>query len=328
MAVPALKIVHAEEPESAFARDVREGLSRQRKQIPPKYFYDEEGCKLFERITEQPEYYPTRCEMEALASHAGEITALFPKGAALVEFGTCTTTKARILLKAAPQLGAYVPIDIAADQLRSESLAVRHDFPSLDIVPVVADFARDFVLPESVRARPCVGFFPGSTIGNFERHDATAFLQRAAKLLGPEALLIVGVDLVKDSRILNAAYNDAAGVTEAFNVNLLKRIGRELGGDFNPGCFEHHAFFNRELSRIEMHLAAIKKHKVRIGGEVIDFRAGDTIHTENSYKYSIEMFGALARGAGWKPLKVWTDKANYFSVHALTPQADTLSRNV
>jgi dimethylhistidine N-methyltransferase len=317
MAAPALKIVPKIGPETAFAPDVREGLSLQRKHIAPKYFYDDEGCKLFEQITEQPEYYPTRCEMEALQTHAGEIAALFPKGAAFVEFGTCTTTKARILLQAAPQLAAYVPIDIAADQLRSEALAVRNDFPQLNVVPVVADFGQDFALPETVRAHPCVGFFPGSTIGNFERHDATAFLQRIAKLLGPDALLIVGVDLVKDSKILNAAYNDAAGVTEAFNLNLLKRIDRELGGDFNPACFEHHAFFNRERSRIEMHLAAVKRHKVHVLGDTIEFRAGETIHTENSYKYSIDSFGALARGAGWTPIKHWTDSAGYFSIHAL-----------
>ncbi|MBN8956851.1 MAG: L-histidine N(alpha)-methyltransferase [Rhizobiales bacterium] len=317
MAVPVLKIAPKTEAESAFAHDVREGLSLQRKHIPPKYFYDDEGCKLFEQITEQPEYYPTRCEMQALQTHATEIAALFPQDASLVEFGTCTTTKARILLNAAPQLSAYVPIDIAADQLRSEALAVREDFPNLEVVPVVADFAQDFELPEAVRSKPCVGFFPGSTIGNFERHDATAFLQRAAKLLGRNSLLIIGVDLVKDSKILNAAYNDAAGVTEAFNLNLLKRIDRELGADFNPTCFEHHAFFNREKGRVEMHLAAVKRHKVHVLGETIDFRAGETIHTENSYKYSIEGFSALARGAGWTPVKYWTDSTGYFSIHAL-----------
>jgi dimethylhistidine N-methyltransferase len=185
----------------------------------------------------------------------------------------------------------------------------------------VADFAQDFALPEAVRSKPCVGFFPGSTIGNFERHDASAFLQRAAKLLGRDALLIIGVDLVKDSKILNAAYNDAAGVTEAFNLNLLKRIDRELGADFNPACFEHHAFFNREKSRVEMHLAAVKRHKVHVLGDTIDFRAGETIHTENSYKYSVEGFSALARGAGWTPLKHWTDSAGYFSIHALKAAA-------
>jgi dimethylhistidine N-methyltransferase len=327
MANPALKLVQPKD-DSPFAHDAIEGLTKQRKHLPPKYFYDEAGSKLFERITEQPEYYPTRCELEILESQAAEIVKLFPIGAALVEFGTGSSTKARILLKAASRLSAYVPIDISEAHLRAEAARVQRDFPDLEVVPVVADFAQPFELPKQIRAKPCVGFFPGSTIGNFEPHEACAFLQRAGKILGPGSILLVGVDLTKDQRVLNAAYNDKAGVTKAFNLNLLTRMNRELGANFKVPCFEHHAFFNRELSRIEMHLAAIKKHKVRIGGEVIDFRAGDTIHTENSYKYSIEMFGALARGAGWKPLKVWTDKANYFSVHALTPQADTLSRNV
>lgn len=317
MAVPALKLVPAPAHEGAFARDVRQGLSQPRKHIAPKYFYDSEGCRLFERITAQPEYYPTRCEMGALRAHAGDIAALFPQGAALVEFGTCTTTKARILLQAAPQLAAYVPIDIAAEVLRAEALALRRDFPQLCVIPLVADFTQDFALPEKVRAQPCVGFFPGSTIGNFEPHEASAFLRRAATLLGGGALLIVGVDLVKDAAILNAAYNDAAGVTEAFNLNLLKRIDRELGGDFDPAGFEHHAFFNRARSRVEMHLAARKRQKVHLLGDTIDFRAGETIHTENSYKYSVESFSALARGAGWTPLRHWTDAAGYFSIHAL-----------
>jgi dimethylhistidine N-methyltransferase len=326
MATPALKLVQPEGRSSPFAHDVVEGLTKQRKHLPPKYFYDEAGSKLFERITEQPEYYPTRCELEILETQADEIVKLFPMGAALVEFGTGSTTKARILLKAATTLSAYVPIDISEEHLRAEAANVQRDFPNLEVVPVVADFAQTLELPESIKAKPCVGFFPGSTIGNFEPHEACAFLQRAGKILGPGGILIVGVDLTKDQRILNAAYNDKAGVTKAFNLNLLTRMNRELGANFKVPCFEHHAFFNRELSRIEMHLAAIKKHKVRIGGEVIDFRAGETIHTENSYKYSIETFGALARGAGWKPLKVWTDKARYFSVHALAPQADSAPR--
>jgi dimethylhistidine N-methyltransferase len=174
-----------------------------------------------------------------------------------------------------------------------------------------------FTLPESVRGKPLAGFFPGSTLGNFEPHEACAFLQRAGRMLGPGAVLILGVDLIKDSAVLNAAYNDAAGVTAAFNLNVLARLDRELGANFRLECFEHHAFFNRHLNRVEMHLASLKRQKVRIDGETIDFRAGETIHTENSYKYSLDSLRALARGADWKPITAWTDRKNYFSVHAL-----------
>jgi dimethylhistidine N-methyltransferase len=302
---------------SAFARDVVAGLRAPRKHIPPKYFYDDAGCALFERITELPEYYPTRTELQILETHAPDIGLLVPPGAALIEFGTGKSTKARILLNAIPNFASYVPVDIAEDFLRREAAEVQRDFPSLQVLPVVADFTTQFALPQEVRARPQVGFFPGSTIGNFEPHEACAFLQRVAKVLSPDAVLIVGVDTIKATPVLNAAYNDTAGVTAAFNRNLLVRINRELGGNFRPECFEHHAFFNRDLKRVEMHLASRKRQKVRVAGETIDFRAGETIHTENSYKYSIEAFRALARGAGWTPLAVWTDPAKYFAVHAL-----------
>jgi dimethylhistidine N-methyltransferase len=306
----------AEAP-SAFARDVIAGLKAPRKHIAPKYFYDETGCALFERITELPEYYPTRTELQILETHAPDIGRLVAPGAALIEFGTGKSTKARILLTAISNIASYVPVDIAEDFLRREAAEVQRDFPHLKVLPVIADFTTQFALPEEVRTRPQVGFFPGSTIGNFEPHEACAFLQRVAKVLSPDAVLIVGVDTVKATPILTAAYNDAAGVTAAFNRNLLVRINRELGGNFRPECFEHHAVFNRDLKRIEMHLASMKRQKVRVAGETVEFRAGETIHTENSYKYSIEAFQALARGAGWKPLAAWTDPAKYFAVHAL-----------
>jgi L-histidine Nalpha-methyltransferase len=313
----AAQIRIAPEAQSAFARDVIAGLKAPRKHIAPKYFYDEAGSALFERITQLPEYYPTRTELQILATHAPDIGQLVAPGAALIEFGTGTSTKARILLQAIPNFASYVPVDIAEDFLRREAAEVERDFPNLKVLPVVADFTTQFELPEEVRAQPQVGFFPGSTIGNFEPHEACAFLQRVAKVLSPGAVLIVGVDTVKATPVLNAAYNDKAGVTAAFNRNLLVRINRELGGNFRPECFEHHAFFNRDLKRIEMHLASMKRQKVRVAGETIDFRAGETIHTENSYKYSVEAFRALARGAGWKPLAAWTDPAKYFAVHAL-----------
>ena len=304
---------------SAFATDVLNGLGTTPKRIPAKYFYDEAGSLLFEQITEVPEYYPTRCEMQALRDHAAELAALIPEGAALVEFGSGSNKKARIVLGTAPQLAAYVPVDISGEMLEREAAELRGDFPTLKVLPVVADFCYPFELPcEAKAATVRIGFFPGSTIGNFEPHDAAAFLRNAAKILGPKSTLIIGADLIKDADILNAAYNDAAGVTAEFNLNLLTRINRELGGSFNRECFEHQAFFNRGRSRIEMHLASLKRQKVEVMGKTIDFRAGETIHTENSYKYSVDSLRALARGVGWLPAGVWTDTQGYFSIQAFT----------
>ncbi len=304
-------------PDSAFARDVIAGLSVTPKRVPPKYFYDAEGSRLFDAITELPEYYLTRSELEILEKNAGEIAALFPDGAALVEFGSGPAKKIRILLDAAPSLAAYVPVDISADFLEQEAQAIRAAYPKLVVAPVAADFTKAFTLPAAIDTLPRVGFFPGSTIGNFEPHEACAFLRQAAGVLGQGAVLIIGVDLIKNPQIIHAAYNDKAGLTEKFNLNLLARMNRELDGKIDISTFEHHAFYNRERQRIEMHLASHKRQKVRVAGTTIDFRAGETIHTENSYKYSIQSFVALARGSGWTPVQVWTDSKNYFSVHAL-----------
>lgn len=304
---------------SAFAHDVLDGLSATPKRIAAKYFYDEAGSALFERITELPEYYPTRCEMEILRTHGGDIAGLIADGAALVEFGSGSTRKVRVLLEKAPQIAVYVPVDISAEMLHQEAAVLRADFAGLKVKPVVADFCYPFDLPAEAKSAPArVGFFPGSTIGNFEPHEAARFLRHAGNMLGAKSTLIVGVDLIKDTDVLNAAYNDAAGVTAAFNFNLLTRINRELGGNFRLNCFEHHAFFNRERSRIEMHLASLKRQKVKVAGETIDFRAGETIHTENSYKYSVEKLDALARGVGWQPAGHWSDARGYFSIQAFT----------
>jgi dimethylhistidine N-methyltransferase len=305
------------EPASPFAVDVLKGLKSAPKRISPKYFYDAKGSALFERITDLPEYYLTRSELRILQDNAAAIAAYIPPGSALVEFGSGSSKKTRYLLAAAPQLAAYVPVDICGEVLEEEAADLRKEFPKLSVVPVTADFTQPFDLPASVPPTR-VGFFPGSTIGNFEPHEAAAFLRQAAKILGPRATLIVGTDLQKDSRILNAAYNDAAGVTQAFNLNLLARINRELDGRFDLDSFEHHAFYNRERHRIEMHLASSKRQKVKVAGETIDFRAGETIHTENSYKYSAASFSALARGTGWTPVASWSDPNRYFCVHVLT----------
>jgi len=302
---------------SAFEADVLAGLGATPKRLPPKYFYDVIGSQLFERITELPEYYPTRCEMRILRDHARDIAKLVPQGTALIEFGSGSSKKARILLRAVPPLAAYVPVDICGEMIEQEALDLRPDFPGLKVLPVTADITQNFALPEPAKAAPVrVGFFPGSTIGNFEPHEAAAFLRNAGRILGAGAALIVGADLIKPVEVLNAAYNDKAGVTARFNLNLLVRINRELGGTFKLDTFEHHAFYNRERHRVEMHLASLKRQKVKVAGETIDFRAGETIHTENSYKYSIESLSALARGAGWQPAGVWIDEREYFSIQA------------
>jgi dimethylhistidine N-methyltransferase len=308
---------HADTAE--FEADVIAGFGAGRKRLSAKYFYDGVGSRLFERITELPEYYPTRTEMKILRDHGADIAKLIPPGAALVEFGSGSSKKARIILAAAPALACYVPVDICGEMIEQEAIDLRADFPSLKVLPVTADICRAFELPPEAKAASVrVGFFPGSTIGNFEPHEAASFLRNAAQILGPGSTLIVGADLIKATEVLNAAYNDKAGVTAKFNLNLLTRINRELRGTFKLDTFEHHAFYNRERNRIEMHLASLKRQKVKVAGECFDFRAGETIHTENSYKYSVESLGALARGVGWMPAGAWTDGDKYFSIQAFT----------
>jgi len=313
----ALRAPRPTETAKDFAADVIDGLTAKPKYLRPKYFYDLTGSGLFDRITTLPEYYPTRSELGLLTKHAPEIASLFPQASALVEFGSGSSRKARILLRAAASVEAYVPVDISAQFLGGEAAKLERDIPRVAIYPVATDFTKPFELPAAVRGRPCVGFFPGSTIGNFEPHEATDLLRLAAQILGPDALFIIGADLVKDRNVLHAAYNDAAGVTAKFNLNLLARINRELGADFNLGAFEHHACYNQERSRIEVYLASRKRQKVRLLGKTFEFRAGETIHTENSYKFTLKSFSALARGAGWAPVAVYTDADHYFSVNVL-----------
>jgi dimethylhistidine N-methyltransferase len=305
-----------DEPTSAFALDVIEGLSQQAKRLSPKYFYDAAGSELFEQITRLPEYYPTRTELGILRERGADIDAALPKHAALVEFGAGSTTKVRLLLDSC-QFGAYVPVDISGDFLHAQARALREDFPALDIYPVTADFTAPFALPEPVKAMPKVGFFPGSTLGNFEPHEACGFLRSAAAILGKGAQMLIGVDLEKNERTLYAAYNDSAGVTARFNLNVLVRINSELGGNFDVSAFTHRAIYNRERHRIEMHLISRTQQTVRLLGRSFAFRTGESIHTENSYKYNVDRFAALARGAGWVPRVSWTDADKLFSVHEL-----------
>lgn len=301
---------------AAFLQDVLAGLAEDPKRIPPKYFYDQRGVELFKDITRTPEYYPTRTELAILSENATAIARHVPAGAALIEFGSGNTTKARILLRAA-QIAAYVPVDIFSAFPASEAMELEADFPGLKVLPVIADFTLPFELPAGVAEMPRVGFFPGSTFGNFEPHEATAFLRQTAELLGTGARLIIGIDLVKDPEVLHHAYNDVAGMTAMFNLNLLNRINRELHGNFDPANFRHYAFYNREHSRIEMHLVSRARQKVRIAGRPFEFRRGETIHTENSYKYTLELFRSAAHGAGWRQAEVWLDPERYFAVFAL-----------
>jgi dimethylhistidine N-methyltransferase len=316
--VAATRPLH-DEATDAFARDVIEALSASPKRLSPKYFYDETGSTLFEEITRLPEYYPTRVELSILRERANDIRGFIPAQSALVEFGAGSTTKVRLLLGVC-DFAAYVPVDISGDFLNAQAHTLKQDFPELGVHPVVADFTMPFALPAAVQAMPKVGFFPGSTLGNFEPHEASAFLRTARNSLGDNARMIVGVDLEKDERVLSAAYNDAAGVTAQFNLNLLTRINRELGGDFDLSAFTHRAIYNRERHRIEMHLIARMAQTVHVMGRSFSFKAGETLHTECSYKYSIDRFRALAAGSGWTTTASWTDAAGMFSVHALVAQ--------
>src|SRR5258706_783406 len=300
-----------DEQTSAFGRDVMDDLSQHPKRLSPKYFYDATGSELFEQITLLPEYYPTRSELSILRDRSRAISAIVPDGAALVEFGAGATTKVRLLLNECA-FRAYVPVDISGDFLKAQADALRKDFPALDVYPVAADFTAPFALPDAVRAMPKVGFFPGSTLGNFEPHEACAFLRSARAILGDGAQMIIGVDREKDDRVLYDAYNDAAGVTARFNLNVLVRINRELGGNFDISAFTHRAIYNRERHRIEMHLISKKAQTVRLLGRSFSFRPGESIHTENTYKYSVERFAALARGSGWTVRESWTDPNRMF----------------
>src|SRR5215813_11455397 len=304
---PALADAHLpDEQTSAFARDAVGDLSQYPKRLSPKYFYDATGSQLFEAITQLPEYYPTRTELGILRDRGSEIAAIIPKGAALIEFGAGSTTKVRLLLETCA-FDAYVPVDISGDFLNSQAQALRTDFPNLAVYPVTADFTAPFALPTEIAGLPKVGFFPGSTIGNFEPHEASRFLRSAREILGDGAQMIIGADLEKDERVLYDAYNDAAGVTARFNLNVLVRINRELGGNFDLSAFTHRAIYNRERHRIEMHLISKKTQVVRMLGTSFSFRPGESIHTESSYKYSIPRFAALARESGCTVRESWTD---------------------
>jgi len=294
-----------EKDESPFLRDMLDGLSAPQKQLNSKYFYDSRGSELFEEICRLPEYYLTRTECGLLRDLAPELDALLEPGTALVEFGCGSCQKTRILLSRIGRIGAYAPIDICGYSLGRTTADIARDFPDLPIRSIVADFMQPIELPEEIRARPILGFFPGSTIGNFTDDEASAFLRRARETLGSKGRLFIGLDLVKDIETLLAAYNDSAGVTPAFNKNILVRINREVGANFDIGAFAHRAIWNEAGHRIEMHLESLHDQAVQIAGRTFSFRQGETIHTENCHKYDVDSFAELARRAGWTLQKVW-----------------------
>lgn len=306
---------------SAFARDVVAGLSQTRKVIPARYFYDRRGSELFEAITELPEYYPTRTEIGLLETHGADIARLTGKRRVVVEFGSGSSTKTPLLL-AEVDAAAYVPIDISADFLRDAAAALAARHPGLDVLPLAGDFTRPLALPAAVRGQPMIGFFPGSTIGNLDHAAAVDLLRAFRATLGADARLVIGIDRRKNPRLLEAAYDDAAGVTAAFNLNLLHRLNRELDGDVPVDAFEHRAVWNDAVGRIEMHLVAQRDLAFTVAGRRFAMTAGETIHTENSHKYTVEEARLLARASGWEPLAAWSDARELFSLHVWTAPAD------
>jgi dimethylhistidine N-methyltransferase len=304
-------------PAEDFSRAVLDGLAQTQRALPCRFFYDAAGSALFEEITRLPEYYPTRTEAAILAACADEIATATPAGSVLVEFGSGSSRKTELLLAALPSLAAYVPIDVSPDALAEAAARLAGRFPGLRVLPVEGDFLAPIDLPPDLADRPRLGFFPGSTIGNFSPDEACDLLRGMTRSLGPEGRLVVGVDLRKDPETLVRAYDDAAGVTAQFNLNLLARANRELGATFDIASFAHEAVFNAVESRIEMHLVSRRAQTVEVLGHRFRFAEGERIHTENSYKYGVAKFRALAAQAGWQPRRVWTDPAELFSVHEL-----------
>ena len=303
-------------PADGFREDVIAGLSLPQKVLPPKYFYDAQGSRLFEAICRLKEYYPTRAELALTRGHMGEIARFARQRGTLIEYGSGESVKSQLLIEAL-RPSAYIPVDISDDALRRAAAQLQRRFPWLRIRPVHGDFSRPLKIPVAQAKGRRVVYFPGSTIGNLTPEEAHAFLRMTRGQVGPNGAMLVGVDLKKDANVLHAAYNDARGVTAAFNLNLLARINRELGGDFKLRRFRHYAFYNPALGRIEMHLVSLVPQDVNVGNHRFSFEAGESIHTENSYKYSIYGFKALARSAGFRGEKVWLDPKGLFALHGL-----------
>ncbi len=292
------------------------GLSREHKSIPPRFFYDARGSALFDEICRQPEYYLPSVERAMIEGLAGEIADHAGPGRVIIEPGAGNAAKVRLLLEAL-EPAAYVPIDISCRYLRQAAEALAADYPGLAVHAVCADYTHSLPLPDGLPERPRLGFFPGSSLGNFEPQEAQAFLRRLARALGREGLLLIGVDTKKSRDLLDAAYNDAAGVTAAFNLNLLYRIRRELRAEVDPGGFDHQAGYNREAGRVEMHLVSRQRQQLKFNGHSFRFEAGERVHTESSYKYAPQEFLALAARSGFRPRRHWLDARGLFAIYLL-----------
>lgn len=305
-----------------FRTAVLNGLSGAQKTLPCKFFYDERGSQIFDRICDLDEYYPTRTEIGILEERLGEIAELVGRGAHLVELGSGASIKIRTLLNALPDLAQYTAIDISRDFLLQSAATLAADYPDLDVAAICADYTKDFELPppEGRRCSRTVAFFPGSTIGNFTPEEATGFLKRLAAILGKGGGLLIGVDLKKDISVLQAAYNDAKGVTAAFNMNLLNRINTELHADFDLSAFRHDAVYVEDPGRIEMRLISRRAQSVSVGGQIFSFKENEYIHTESSHKFSLDEFRRLGESAGFTPVASWTDSNSLFSVHYFTAE--------
>ncbi|WP_203308946.1 MULTISPECIES: L-histidine N(alpha)-methyltransferase [Sphingomonas] len=321
MLKPEIEDGQASLADPQFRADVLAGLERRPRAIPARWFYDRRGSELFEAITDLPEYYPTRTETQILRDHCPDVARIVGAGRAVVEFGSGSSTKTPLLLRCV-EPAAYVPIDISGDFLRDSARALSQGFPDLTVLPFEADFMRPLTLPAAVADMPKLGFFPGSTIGNMIPLMAVDLLRAMRMSLGLGAMLLIGMDRIKDEATLVSAYDDAAGVTAAFNMNLLDRINRELAGTIPPGAFRHVARWNDDRARIEMHLEATRDTAFTVDGRAFAIQAGETIHTENSHKYGPRDARILLRSGGWTPIGEWTDPEGKFGLYLAEAQAE------
>jgi dimethylhistidine N-methyltransferase len=317
MNAPAVRVHDRLSSPATFIEEVLQGLAAHPKRIAPKYFYDERGSRLFDAICELPEYYPTRTEMAILESCADEVARLAGSGCTLIELGSGASRKIRLLLETLRPCH-YLGVDISREFLIESARRLAADYPWLEVHAACADFSQELEVPDATATGRRLAFFPGSTIGNFEPYEALSFLQRMRRLVLPDGALLIGVDLKKDPQILHAAYNDPQGITAAFNLNLFERLRREFDAELDLNGFRHRAFYSTLHGRIEMHLVSRRVQEIRILGRRFGFEAGESVHTENSYKYTVEEFRALARRAGLWPVRVWCDTGQLFSVHYLS----------